>query len=362
MPRANRGPYLERNKAGVYEIRWTEGGRSRRESTRTSDAATAADAFRVWKQGVEREAAAESVATVRGLLGAYWTEHVEANCAAKNGSLKSSRNALEVHFADLHPAEITPRDVREYVRKRKAGEIGGRAKRGVKRGVQNPTIRRDLTMLVAALNHAVKEGRMKAGDIPAIALPPENDPRVRWLADEELARLFAAAAAISAEKGRMSRIERWLHIAYYTARRKAAAEGLAWDRVDFQLNAIDFDVPGRRKTKKRRGIAYMHPKLRACLERAQTDRRAGDNGQSPPWVLDHDGDIRAAFRVLRTRAGLGADVTIHTLKHTSITHMLRRGVSVWDVAGATQTSPATIMRVYGKHVPEAQKAAMTALA
>jgi len=42
--------------------------------------------------------------------------------------------------------------------------------------------------------------------------------------------------------------------------------------------------------------------------------------------------------------------------------VLRRGVSVWDVAGATQTSPATIMRVYGKHVPEAQRRAMEALA
>ena len=32
-----------------------------------------------------------------------------------------------------------------------------------------------------------------------------------------------------------------------------------------------------------------------------------------------------------------------------------------DVAGATETSPETIRKVYGKHVPEAQKAAMTAL-
>ncbi len=120
-------------------------------------------------------------------------------------------------------------------------------------------------------------------------------------------------------------------------------------------------MPGRTRTKKRRGVAYMHPKLRACLERACAERRAGDNGHRSPWVLDHDGDIRAAFRMLRQRAGLGADVTIHTLKHTSITHMLRRGVSIWDVAGATETSPATITRVYGKHVPEAQKAAVSAL-
>ncbi|CAA9212238.1 MAG: hypothetical protein AVDCRST_MAG08-178 [uncultured Acetobacteraceae bacterium] len=55
-------------------------------------------------------------------------------------------------------------------------------------------------------------------------------------------------------------------------------------------------------------------------------------------------------------------MTIHTPKHTSITHMLRRSVSIWDVAGATDTSPETIRKGYGKHIPEAQKAAMTALA
>jgi integrase len=301
-------------------------------------------------------------ATVRGLLAAYWSEHVEPNCAAKDGSLKSSRSALLAHFADLHPAEIAPRDVREFVRKRKAGEIGGRSKAGVARGVQNPTIRRDLTLLVAALNHSVAQHRMKASEVPHIDLPPENGPRVRWLTDAELARLFAAAAEISAEKGRVSRIERWLHIAYYAARRKAAVEGLAWDRIDFELNTADFDVPGRRRTKKRRGVAYLHPRLRTVLERARVEREAGDNGQPSPWVLDHPGDIRAAFRVLRSRAGLGPDVTIHTLKHSSITHMLRRGVSIWDVAGATETSPETIRKVYGNHVPEAMKAALTALA
>jgi hypothetical protein len=123
MPRQNRGPYLARNRSGIYEIRWTESGRSRRESTRTSDAAAAEGAFRVWRQGVEREKAAAEVATVAGLLQAYWDEHLEPNSASANGSQKSQKSALLQHFADMHPAEITPSDVRSYTRKRLAGEI-----------------------------------------------------------------------------------------------------------------------------------------------------------------------------------------------------------------------------------------------
>ena len=339
MPRPNAGPRLKPHpKSKIYEIHWTDDGRSRRESTRTRDAEKAAVAFRDWRQDVERDKAAAEAATVRGLLEAYWTEHVEENCASKDGSLKSQKAALLAHFADMHPAEITPADVRAYIRKRRAGEIGGRAKGGANRGVQNPTVRRDLTMLVAALNHAVDEGRMKRGDVPAIPLPPENAARVRWLKEDELARLFAAAAGISAERGRMCRIERWLFLAYYTARRKKAIEQAAWDRVDFELNTVDFDPPGRRKTKKRRGSTKMHPKLRAALERAHAERKPGDApGTFSPWVLDHDGDLKAAFRVLRRRAGFGPDVTIHVLKHTSITHMLRRGKTTWEVLRARPT-------------------------
>ena len=360
MPRPNAGPRLKLDpKTKVYEIHWTENGRSRRESTRTRDAEKAAIAFRDWKQDVERDKAAVEAATVRGVLEAYWMEHVEENCASKGGSLKSQKAALLLHFADMHPAEITPADVRAYRQKRRSGEIGGRVKAGVKRGVQNPTIRRDLTMLVAALNHAVEEGRMKRSEVPAISLPPENEPRVRWLKEDELARLFEAAAEISADRGRMCRIERWLFLAYYTARRKRAIEQLAWDRVDFELNTVDFDLPGRRKTKKRRGSTKMHPRLRAALERAYAERKPGETpGTFSPWVLDHDGDVKAAFRILRRRAGFGPDVTPHVLKHT---HMLRRGKTTWEVSGATDTSEATIRRVYGHHAPDAQQAAWAAL-
>ena len=48
------------------------------------------------------------------------------------------------------------------------------------------------------------------------------------------------------------------------------------------------------------------------------------------------------------RAGLDS-VTPHTLKHTAISWALKAGVSVWDVSGLTNTSVATLTRVYGHH-------------
>ena len=99
---------------------------------------------------IECEKAAASVATVRGLLAAYWDEHVEPNVVNK-AVAQCQRNNLLAHFADMHPSEVMPADVRAFVRKRRAGEIGGCDAKGgrTKRAAQNPTIRRDLTQLVA---------------------------------------------------------------------------------------------------------------------------------------------------------------------------------------------------------------------
>lgn len=343
MPRPNRGLRLEANDRGIYEVRWTEGGRSKRVSTRTADPVEAADFLRAWKTDVARETDERGAATIRGVLDAYFREHVNAQVVA-TGTAEIAKKHLLLHFADLAPGELRPSDVRGYGRKRAAGEIGRRA--------APATVRRELVVLVAALNHAVAEHRLDRA--PAVPLPADSEPSDDWLTDDEVAALFAAAAR-DRPGGRLSRVERWLHLAYHTGRRAEAIETLRWDRVDWAAGTVTFDVPGRRKTKKRRGTVAMNATLRAVMERAYRER--GDEGV---YVLDHPGKVRRALATLGKAAGVPR-VHPHLLKHTCITHMLRRGVSVWDTAGATATSAATIERVYGKHVPEATRKAMEVL-
>ncbi len=344
MPRTNRGPRLEANAAGVWEIKWTENGRSKRESTRTRDEATAQAAFAEWKRDLERDAAVAACADVRGLLASYFNEHVYRNVVA-TGTAEISRAHLLAHFADMDPLGILPADVRVYERKREAGEIGRRSK--------GSTIRRELGQLVAALNHAVDEGRIKARDVPAIPLPEEGEPREMWWTEDEMDALFAASTGRKYEKT-PGRIALFVHLGYYTAARKAAIEGMEWGQVDFGANVIRLAKAGRRRTKKRRATIAMHPRLRALLERAHAERDAGN-----PLVLGHGGDTKRAF-VSLVAAGVRAG-TPHTLRHTSATHMLRRGVPIAHVAAVLGNTVETVQRVYGHHVPEALAEAVGAL-
>ena len=89
------------------------------------------------------------------------------------GTAEIGKAHLLKHFGDLAPEEIRPADSREYARLRMGGALG--------RQVQGSTVRRELGVLVAALNHAVREQRLRRDHLPSIILPESNPPRERWL-------------------------------------------------------------------------------------------------------------------------------------------------------------------------------------
>ncbi|MFT8246368.1 tyrosine-type recombinase/integrase [Roseomonas sp. BN140053] len=345
--------HLERAAGGIFHIAWKEGRKFRRISTETSDTEEAARLLSIWQQGLEREAARSGL-SVRQALDDYFTEHVHPKVDAKQ-TAEFARRMLEQHFGHMSVASINPGDVRSFVHRRRTGKLTGT--RG--RLARDPTIRRELGVLVAALNHAVREGRLSRADVPAIPLPDAGEPRETWLREPETERLLAAARRTSTS--RRSRIERFVYLAYYTAARKRSLETLEWSQVDLHAGLIHLRKPDSKRTKKRRPTVHIHPRLREVLEAAAAERLPDGSGGLSPWVLDEPGSIRTAFESAVRRAGLASDVTAHVLRHTAATHMLRRGVPIWNVSEALGNSVAMVQRVYGHHVPDATRAAIEAL-
>ena len=72
------------------------------------------------------------------------------------------------------------------------------------------------------------------------------------------------------------------------------------------------------------------------------------------------GLIRKSFIDIAKKAKV-KNASPHTLKHTAITWMLRRGLTPWQVSGITNTSVATILRVYGHHVQDDLREAVNAV-
>lgn len=342
MPRPNRGPYLKPNRHGYYDIIHYEHGKPRPLSTGTRDPAAAQTALAQYILG--DKIVQEGGWVVGDAWRVYWTEHVLPNVVDQD-RIGYCWKQLEPHFSTKVVQRLSPDDISNYTQKRLMW-------------VQNPTVRRELSQLIACMNHLVTTKRLTAKDLPYVALPPNNDPNDRWLTAEEIQHLYATAEARairyhgnSQKPLRLSRAQRFAHIALQAAPRKRAIERLTWDRVHFGRGLIDFNYPGPR-TKKRRPIVPISDQLRPILERAFAER-IDDN----PYVLDHSGSIRKAFERLVAEAKL-ADVTRHTLRHTWATHASMNGVPLNDIARVLGNSLAMVTKVYAHHQPEYLRSAV----
>jgi len=334
--------YIRKKDGGIYEICWTEKGpdgepRSRRKSTRTKDRERAEAIlvhFITLKARLDKDAPGSL--TVGIILDDYEEEHVNQNLSSK-GTAKYCLVKLRHHFGALRPQEIGPDHVLKYNQLRRAGVLGRRSGDG--------TIRRELGVLVAAINHAAKYKRISKDDVPYIPLPVKPDPKDRWLTKDEARKLLAASGKAHGRTKRVTRLYRFIFLALHTASRRTALQELKWSQVDMEHRRIDLNPPGRKRTKKRRPIVPISDQLYAELEVWR-----GQRMKNSDYVLDHPGCIRQQFVRLAKKLDMD-DVTPHTMRHTWGTWAAIDGKEMWKIAGVMGISLQTALSTYLHHSP-----------
>lgn len=274
--------------------------------------------------------------TVRQALHDYTREHKVAAADRRYYAIQ----ALDEHLGDRPLSAIDIPACREYMARRHP--------------VKHSTVRRELGVLQAAANHALRWRRITAAEMPSIELPPSAEPKTLWLFDDELKRLRDAATG---------RAKLFIDLAYYTASRKGAIEFLTWDRVDLAKRRIVLADPGGRSNKKRKPVVPMADELVQRLEEWAFNIRLGRtfSAELPDYVLNTNADIRPAFDAAAKRAGLemlpardgrpAGRLTPHVLRHTRATHLLQKGVAPYAVAALLGDTVQTVLRVYGHHCP-----------
>jgi integrase len=330
MSRRNQGPrlrWLEKRKC--FYITWTEQGRSRERSTGTAEREKAEIVFAEWLQLRGRRDGPSDPATVlvTDVLNHY-LHHRGPKVAAPE---RIAYAALELtdFFEGNTLAEVTSTTCGRYAEKRERSA---------------GTIRRELSVLRAAINYAHRAGLITRP--VAVELPERPAPRDRWLARQEAARLLRAARTPQARLY----MPLFILLGVYTGRRKQAILSLRWSQVDLEAERINFEIAGRRRTNKKRGVIPIPPRLLPHLRRAR--KRGTDLG----YVLHIDGkrigDIKRGFAAACDRAGLEG-VSPHTLRHTAATWIARDGTtSLEDAADYLSMSEETLRNVYRHHHPD----------
>jgi integrase len=300
------------------------------------------------------------------LLDRYLADRVTHVINIKN--LQQRSKPIRAFFGSKAITDICSELVAAYVAARSAGKVKWRAPNGkwtTSKGASTSTCRAELTLLIAARNWGWRAGLLPK-DLRHIALPPDNPPRDRWLLrDEALAYLKAAQPDPNA---RLTRGYRVIAAGLYTGARHEAIAELTWDRIRLNLAAaqklealeklgrgdeatglnfgvIDYRVPGRVYTKKRRTAVPINPDMALVLLRAYMESKS-------PYYLDRPKKATYELRGIAKAAGLHDIANCHVLRHTFATWAAQDGLPLVDIAAALADTIATVEKRYAHHHPD----------
>jgi len=186
------------------------------------------------------------------------------------------------------------------------------------------TINRYMSVLSHAFSIAVNEWEwLPLHPMKNIAKLPEPRGRVRFLDDDERARLLAACADVNSEY-----IYPLVVLALSTGARHGELVNLQWKDVDFKRKAI---VLHHTKNKERRVLPLAHHALE--LMQKQYENRNRDcllvfpSPQNPSEVWNS----RSAWLSVVDKAGL-EDFRFHDLRHSAASYLAMNGASMNEIA------------------------------
>lgn len=322
----------EPNEFGYYEIRWSErvGGnwRTKRKSTKKTtrrEAEIALAEFLSIKDSIEIQESRS--------LNDVWSAYLR-NYSIPRGNDKTDEHIMKAPlkaFGRWKSHTIKNSDVEAYALRREGGAYG-------KRKVKPATIRREIVCLQAVLNYGSRNSMIAGEPEFSFPKPPDSAPSIHWLNEDQEKEVLESV------KDQPDTVKFFLRVGLTYGPRKQAIMDLHFGpQIDFITNVIDFNVPGRRITRKRRPKAPMTTTIRADLERIYAKKSRGQRvcDWNTPYLFE------------KFMKSIGyAWVTPHVMKHTAITQMLRSGVSELDVAKLTATDIRTIQKVYRHYSQE----------
>jgi len=334
-------------KSGFWELRWTEWddaagrARSRSQSCRTKDRVEAEGVKTAWVLATlqaQKNMVAAGLVSVADLMGAYMAGRGFAAGSTQDWAVRQIVAGVGGRLLE----DLGPGVVSEY-----------RRRRGV--SVGDPTIRRELVCLRAALNWGRANGLVAADVQPVIALPPDGAARTRYLSEVEEKVVWTVALGRFTDLAlpfRERRAALFVLIALETAARESAIRGLTWGRVDLGVGVIDFRDPNMKVTKKRRVPVPISDRLRPVLELAKA--QAGVQAPGCAWVLRDPGAVRKGFEGLRATCmatGLVGRFSIHDMRRTWASLRVQWGVPLGEVAGVLGDGVEVVEKHYAHFSP-----------
>jgi integrase len=284
-------------------------------------------------EALARDGSTEALDRTFGAVAEHWIEKV---AKPKNDSWRLQQRRLEMH-------------VLPWWRDRKIAEIRRPDVRALLEGIEGDVLpNRVLTVIKTIFRFAMSRDWIDASPVEGIEKPKAETERDRVLGMDEAAAIWTAAGLLGFPFGH------YLRTLALTAQRRTEVAAMRWKDVD--LDAATWVMPAS-ATKSDRG--HLVPLSAPVVEMLQTLPRLGE------YVFTHDGEThvsgfaKAKARVDGFLAAAGAKLepwTLHDLRRTAATHMVRLGVSEEVVGRVLNHAPKGVTaKVYALHTYAPEK-------
>jgi integrase len=293
--------------------------------------------------------------TVSKALDDYFMEHVRKEVVGQVRQEQIIRH-LKAHFGSVSLSSVDIPACRLYAQIRRDGVIGGGSRRkGLLKKGTDSTIRRELGVLKAAANHALRWKRIGSNEMPTFETPAENSDgqEAGWLTKAEVEVLYAKcderialAEMLETSADSVQALKDFIVLAYWWGARRGWVEALQVSQVNLVTGRVNPYKPGQKVTKKRRMPMPIFDAQRPVLERLCAGK--GPDG----WLFGPRADFYRLFRGLCESCKFGDRSNPHILRHSRATHMLMDGENPYKVARLLGDTLATVERVYGHHSPD----------
>ena len=241
-------------------------------------------------------------------LAARYLEHYRPLWRPKTHYAISSVVSLVVRqFGEKLASQIDQATVEGYKRQR------------LESGRKASTVLIDLTTLQAIFHWGIEQGTITVNPVAKVRFPRENTRHIRFLSDEEEARLLMACNAT---------LRPVVQVALNTGLRKKELLGLHWKDID-----LDRQVVTVQEMNAKSGLARDVPLNRATwslLAMLSPDDISPEtsvflNRAGKPYV-----QIDTPYRAAVAKAGV-KNFRFHDLRHTFASRLVMRGVSLTAV-------------------------------
>jgi integrase/recombinase XerD len=276
-----------------------------------------------------------------------WLEHLTVERGVADNTLLSYRRDLRRYLAYLAarritlPEQVSEADVTAFVVHLREGDHDHPA-------LTATSAARSLVAVRGLHRFLLLEG-VTPHD-PAVAVRPPTAPKrlPKAISTSDVERLLAAASA-GGPPGSL-RDRALLELLYACGARISEATGLDVDDVDLDARVVRLLGKGRKERVVPLG-SYAVEALRAYLVRARPGFAAAGRGTPALFLNTRGGRLsrQSAWTVLRAaadRAGLGVDVSPHTLRHSFATHLLDGGADVRVVQELLGHASVTTTQIY----------------